>query len=87
MNTEQLLKSWQKQRTEFEINPSFSENVLKKINEHNTERMSFDLSNTFEKLGTWFFVKAGLITTAALAGLVRIAWTIQAMISEGAFVS
>ena len=87
MNTEQLLETWQKQRTEFEISPSFSDNVLKKINEHNTKRVRFDLADTIEKLGTWFFIKAGLITTAALAGLIRIAWTIQAMISEGAFVS
>lgn len=78
MKSKELYDNWKKQRSQIEVGQNFTEKVMSQVYQYEQTKPKplFDMQRLFEFISAHPLAKAGLIVAGAVAGFIRMAFTI-----------
>jgi hypothetical protein len=78
MKSEKLYEDWKKQRSQAEVGHDFNERVMKQVYQYEQLKREplFDMQQLPEFISAHPLAKAGLIAAGAIAGFIRMAFTV-----------
>ena len=82
MKSEEIYNAWKKQKSEIDIRGHLADKLISKIYQYEREKRKplFDGHRLVELISGHWFVKAGLVTTGAVVGFVRVMFLIDALL-------
>jgi hypothetical protein len=82
MKTEDIYNSWKKHRSETEVRPDFTENVMKRVYQYEQSRKFslFDIQWVIETITAHPLVQAAMIAMGALVGFIRLVMMLHIML-------
>jgi len=85
MKSEEIINSWENQRGQIGVGEDFTKTVMNQIYqyEQNKRKPLFDVQRFIEFISIHPLAKAGLITTGAVVGFIRLVFMIIVILSKG----
>ena len=82
MKSEDIYNSWKKHRSETEVRPDFTENVMKQINRYEQRRKFslFDVQWIVETITAHPLIQAAMIAVGAFVGFIRLVMMLHIML-------
>jgi hypothetical protein len=82
MKSEDIYNAWKRHRSEAEVRPDFTENVMKQVNQYEQRRKFslFDVQWVVETITAHPLVQAAMIAIGALVGFIRLAMMLHIML-------
>ena len=83
MKSEKIYNAWKERKSQIDIRENFADEVMNQIYQYERDkgRPLFDVQRLIELISAHRFVKAGVVTAGAAAGLVRIIFVVYAFLA------
>ena len=83
MKSEEIYNAWKERKSQIDIRENFSDELMNRIYLHEQKKRKplFDGHRLIELISAHRFVKAGVVTAGAVAGLVRIMFVVYAFLA------
>jgi len=82
MKSEEIYNAWKERRSQIDIRKNFADEVMSQIYRYERRKRKplFDVNRLIELISAHRFVKAAVVTTGAVTGLVRIMFVVYAFL-------
>ena len=83
MKSEEIYNAWKERRSQIDIRKNFADEVMSQIYRYERRKRKplFDVNRLIELISAHRFVKAAVVTTGAVTGLVRIMFVVYAFLA------
>ncbi len=87
MNQSDVFDTWAQSRDDFNVSQSFCDELMTTVRTRHFKPVRFDFIKFMDVIMKYPLVRTGLITTAAVTGLLRIILILHTALSQGTLVS
>ena len=83
MKSEKIYNAWKERKSQIDIRENFADELMNRIYQYESEKRKplFDGHRLIELISAHRFVKAAVVTTGAVTGLVRIMFVVYAFLA------